>query len=168
MSTNLILHLGGNIDRLEKTAELAHRYPNAKVIVSSELPRNEVIQRLQLLGVELDRCCLDYKAWDTVTNFIKTLPIIRSVKAKKVFVVTDLFHMRRSMAIAKGVYFLRGIEPVACPYMGYGLSHKEPDKLVREDTLRAWLWRLTGWLVYSKKVYDARMPAYLAAEAEQK
>lgn len=162
-----ILHLGGNIARLEKTAELAWLHPDAKVIISSELPRCEVIRHLQLLGVSLDRCCLDYKAWDTVTNFVKTLPILRIIRARRVLVVTDQFHMRRSMAIARAVYFLRGITPVACPYTGGSLSYVEDDQLVRTDTFRAWWWRITGWLLYYRHVYNERMPALTAAELER-
>lgn len=161
------MHLGGNLGRLEKTAELAWLHPTAKVVISSELPRTEVIRHLQLLGVSLDRCCLDYQAWDTVTNFTKTLPIVRTVKAQRVFVVTDLFHMRRSMAIARAVYFLRGIKPIACPFMGGDLTRTEPDQLLIIDTLRAWCWRLTEWLFYSKDVYEQRMPYFQAAALER-
>jgi uncharacterized SAM-binding protein YcdF (DUF218 family) len=165
--TSVILHLGGNLQRLEKTADLAWRYPTAKVVISSELPRTEVIRQLQLLGVSLDRCCLDYQAWDTVTNFTKTLPILRTLKAQQVFIVTDLFHMRRALAIARAVYFLRGIKPVACPYMGGNLAQTETDELVTTDALRAWCWRLTGWLFYYKDIYEQRMPAYRAAALER-
>lgn len=163
----VILHLGGNIARLEKTAALAWQYPTAKLVISSELPRTEVIRQLQLLGISLDRCCLDYQAWDTVTNFTKTLPILRTIGAARVLVVTDLFHMRRSMAIARAVYFLRGIKPVACPYMGGNLTQTETNELVITDALRAWCWRLTGWLFYYRDIYNERMPAFRAAELER-
>ena len=165
--SSVILHLGGNLQRLGKTAALAWQHPTAKVVISSELPRTEVVRQLQLLGVSLDRCCLDYQAWDTVTNFTKTLPILRTVNARQVFVVTDLFHMRRSMAIARAVYALRGIQPIACPYMGGDLTRTEPTKLLISDTLRTWCWRATGWLFYSKDIYEQRMPAFEAAALER-
>jgi uncharacterized SAM-binding protein YcdF (DUF218 family) len=165
--TNVILHLGGNLQRLEKTADLAWQHPTAKAIISSELPRAEVIRQLQLHGISLDRCHLDYQAWDTVTNFTKTLPIMRTLNAQRVFVVTDLFHMRRAMTIARAVYFLRGIKPIACPYMGGDLSRIEPNELVVNNALRAWCWRLTGWLFYDRETYEQRMPAYRAAELER-
>lgn len=165
--TTAILHLGGDIRRLERTADLAWRHPSAKVVISSELPRLEVIRQLQLLGVSLDRCCLDYQAWDTVTNFTKTFPILRTIGASRVLVVTDLFHMRRAMAIARAVYFLRGITPAACPYMGGNLSRTETTELVLVDALRAWCWRTTGWLFYDRDTYEQRIPAYRAAQLEQ-
>lgn len=163
----VILHLGGNIARLEKTAELAWQYPNAKIVISSELPRSEIIRQLKLFGVSLDRCCLDFKAWDTVTNFTETLPIMRTLRARRVLVVTDLFHMRRSMAIARAVYFLRRITPVACPFMGGDLARTEHDQLVRTDMFRGWFWRITGWLLYYRHVFYERMPLLRAAELER-
>jgi uncharacterized SAM-binding protein YcdF (DUF218 family) len=166
MST-VILHLGGNIARLEKTAELAWQHPTAQVVISSELPRSEIIRQLQLLGVNLERCHLDFKAWDTVTNFTKTLPLLRTLRARRVLVVTDQFHMRRSMAIARAAYFLRGITPIACPYKSGDLTLAEDDQLVQTDTFRAWFWRVTGWLLYYRHVYNERMPALRAAELEQ-
>jgi hypothetical protein len=69
--------------------------------------------------------------------------------------------MARSMRIANAVYWLRGVKVVPRKAGGpnpYGpeFDYTEPDKLIAEDEIRAWIWRLTGILFYWKNVRDAR------------
>ena len=161
---NLILELGGNPARLYRVIELARQYPDAKVIISSEGSPDHVVGLLRGAGIPDDRFILDFKAWDTVTNFTHTLQLAKSYAPGTIYVVTDQFHMKRAMAIAKAVYFLRGIKLVAEPYMGSEPHPPESEELVRYDRRRSWLWRLTGYLKYDKAVKDQRMPALLADE----
>jgi len=149
----LILHLGGDTRRADKCIELANLYPDTPILVSSE--GGDVLKYYTERGIDPDRVFIDTMAWDTVTNFTATLKRVRrEFRAERVFVVTTDFHMKRSMRIAHAVYWLRGIEPVPSP--SGPPSHKEKEEYVRDDTIRAWVWRLTGILFYWKSVRKAR------------
>jgi len=149
----LILHLGGGMDRANKCIELAKIHPDAMILVSSE--GGNPLEYYSQRGVDPNRVFLDYTAWDTLTNFTHTLKRVKKeFRTEKVFVVTHDFHMRRSMAIANAVYWMRGITPIACP--SGGPEHKEAENLVSDDTIRAWIWRLTGLLFYWKSVRQER------------
>ena len=165
---DVILELGGNPARLYRVLELANQYPDAKIVVSSESSPEHVVGLLRGSGITDDRFILDFKAWDTVTNFTKTLKLICSYKPKKLYVVTDKFHMRRSIAIATAVYFLRGIKVIAEPYLGSEPHPPESDELVRYDRNRSYLWRLTGYLQYIQSIKDQRMPGIEADERRAK
>ena len=154
-----IMELGGNPNRLQKVIELAAQYPDAPIVISSEAPADQVIAIMDGAGISRSRWTLDYTAWDTVTNFTCTLPLLRKLNTTKVLVVTDGFHMKRSMRIATAVYFKNGIEPVAEP--SSPVDHNEDPHLVRVDTARAWLWRFTGQILATQQVYDDRMPYFL-------
>ena len=149
----LILHLGGGMTRADKCIELAKLYPKAPILVSSE--GGNPIEYYAQRGIDPNRVFLDYDAWDTLTNFTHTLSRVKKeFRAQKVFVVTHDFHMKRSMIIAHAVYWLRGITPIASP--AGGRTEPEPENYVRDDTIRAWVWRLTGLLFYWQSVRDAR------------
>jgi len=153
---DIILELGGNVNRMTKAIKLALIYPDAKIIVSSESSPDVVVSMIDNAGINRERLLLDYNAWDTVTNFTTTYKLIKSFDPKKLYVVTDAFHMRRSMAIADAVYFRRGVQLIPSPYES---THpEEPLKLVIEDFCRAALWRGTGYLYYDPVVKDQRMP----------
>ena len=153
----LILHLGGGMDRANKCIELANIHPDAMILVSSE--GGNPLEYYTQHGVDPNRVFLDYTAWDTLTNFTHTYRRIKKeFRPEKVLVVTHDFHMKRSMRIANAVYWMTGITPIACPAGGpdpYG-NYQEPENYVRDDTIRAWVWRLTGLLFYWQKVRDAR------------
>lgn len=155
---HLILHLGGGLDRADKAIELANLIPTASILVSSE--GGEVLKYYTDRGIDASRVFIDTTAWDTVTNFTSTYKRIKEeFKADVVHVVTHNFHMRRSMIIAEAVYWKRGITPIACPSGGpdpYG-DYEEPFNYVRDDAIRSWVWRLTGILLYWKKVREDRV-----------
>ena len=153
---DVILELGGNVNRMNKAIKLAKVHPDTLIIVSSEGVPDVVVSLVDNAGISRDRLLLDYNAWDTVTNFTATYKLIKSFEPKKLYVVTDKFHMRRSMAIADAVYFRRVVELIPSIYES---THPvEPIKLVIEDFLRASLWRTTGYLFYDPAVKDQRMP----------
>ena len=149
----LILHLGGGMSRANKCIELANIHPDALIFVSSE--GGNPLEYYSQRGVDPNRVFLDYDAWDTVTNFTHTYRRIKKqFRPDKVFVVTHDFHMKRSMRIANAVYWMTGITPIACP--AGGGTEPEPENYVRDDTIRAWVWRLTRILFYWKSVREAR------------
>jgi uncharacterized SAM-binding protein YcdF (DUF218 family) len=162
---DVILCLGGNTSRLYAAIDLFKKHPNSKIVVSSEGNPDLVVSLLDRAGVPRNQFILDFQAWDTVTNFTKTKKLVLSYKPRALCIVTDKFHMRRSMAIAQAVYWLNDIQLVPIPYMGSEPHPPEDKWLVRTDRLRAWLWRLTGYLYFYPKVKKQRMPDY---EAELK
>lgn len=160
----VILELGGNPSRIYRVIELAQQYPSAQIVISSEGSPDLVVGLLRGAGITDARFILDFKAWDTVTNFTHTLQLVRSYVPGTLYVVTDQFHMKRAMAIARAVYFLRGIKVVPVPYMGSEPHPPESGELIRYDQMRSWIWRLTGYLQYDKAVKDQRMPGIEADE----
>ena len=157
---DVILELGGNIERMETALEMARLHPETILIVSSEGSPDAVMGRVNNDQLSWQRVLLDYNAWDTVTNFTKTVDLVRSYRARRVYVVTDEFHMKRSMAIARGVYFLSGVELVPVPRPSAKKS--EDPQLVRWDRFRAWLWRFTGYLKYWPDVLEERWPIFVS------
>ena len=149
----LILHLGGGMSRADKCIQLANIHPDAMILVSSE--GGNPIEYYSQRGIDPNRVFLDYAAWDTVTNFTHTFRRVKKeFRAQKVFVVTHTFHMKRSMRIADAVYWMTGITPIPSP--AGGSTNPEPENYVRDDTIRAWVWRLTGLLFNWKSVRAAR------------
>jgi uncharacterized SAM-binding protein YcdF (DUF218 family) len=152
----VILELGGNpTTRMPKTIELAQAMPEAFVLVSSEGDPAYCLNALKSGGIDPNRFYLDYTAWDTVTNFTCTVKRIQSLGCKELYVVTDGFHMLRSMSIATAVYFKTGIKLI--PQPATPADHQEDKKLVIEDTARAWLYRFTGNTLFYQQVYDDRI-----------
>lgn len=161
---DVILELGGNPSRMYRVIELAQQYPSAQIVISSEGSPDFVVGLLRGAGIADARFILDFKAWDTVTNFTHTLRLVQSYSPRTLYIVTDQFHMKRAMAIAKAVYFLRRIKIVPEPYMGSEPHPPESEELIRYDQMRSWIWRLTGYLQYDKAVKDQRMPGIEADE----
>lgn len=154
---DVILELGGNVNRMNKAIEIAQQNLDTIIVVSSEDLPDVVVSLVDNAGISRDRLLLNYDAWDTVTNFTETYKLIKSFEPQKLYVVTDRFHMRRAMAIADAAYFRRGIELIPSPYES---SHpEEPIKLIIQDFLRSALWRGTGYLLYDPKVKEQRMPS---------
>lgn len=162
---DIILELGGNVNRMQKVCELATQYPDAKILISSEGDCEAAVSMLTKHGIGYDRFLFDYAAWDTATNFTETCGLIKSYKPEKIYVVTDKFHMPRSIAIASGVYLFDKISLIPFPFLGGDINYKEPLKLVVEDALRALVWKFTKHLIYDTKVKDARW-AGIRAEKE--
>ena len=148
-----ILELGGNINRLDTALELAKQHPDALIIISSEGDPAGCLAKLKAAGIPKDRFILDYNAWDTVTNFTTTMPLIEKYEIDELYVVTDLFHIPRSKAICETIYFFRG---VVRHYVPHGNDdHKET---IWYDFIRSLIWRLSNHLVYDEKVKEQRMP----------
>ena len=148
-----VLALGGG-DRTKVGLELAKQYPDSHLVISSSADLGQVAAS----GLSTDRYTLDYTAWDTVTNVVNTKPIIDKYKPDEIFLVTDGFHMRRSMIIASLIYFGSGIAITPSPCSP--VDHQEPTNLVLFDAFRAAVSRFTGNTIYTQQVYDERIGIY--------
>lgn len=156
---DVVLHLGGNPDRVNKTIEVALEHPDTKIIVSSEDNMQGLVDKFKSAGISKDRVTFDPEALDTVGNFCYTYKSISDLGAKKVYVVTDKFHTKRAMIIAGIAYFGRGIDAIPCPYMGGDLNRVESFGTIWASATKTFLWRVTGkvfepqWLVYERSKY---------------
>jgi len=161
---DIILHLGGNLNRTYKAVEIAKQFPLAKIIVSSEGGINQVLDIYKEQGITQDRIDTDFTAWDTVTNFTETKAKINLCQPKKLYVVTDKFHMRRSMAIAKICYIDSPVEAIPCNSLYNSPDIKESTQLVLYDAMRTATWQTTSHLLYDTRVKAARWPGIQAEE----
>lgn len=137
-----ILVLGGRSDREAAAAQLAKRYPELKVWVSTGETPLKAREIFRAAGVADDRLYLDYRAVDTVTNFTTLVSDFKQRQIQHLYLVTSDFHMPRSTAIATVVLGSQGIAftPVAVP------STTPPESSVRilRDVGRSVIWLLTG------------------------
>lgn len=156
--TKIILELGGNPDRLNKAIEIYKQNSDALIVISSESNPQFCVNMLKTAGVPETNYIFDFNAWDTVTNFTETYEFIRSKGTKKLFVVTDKFHMKRSMTIAKNVYLFTGVDLIPCDYLGGDLNRTESDSLINKCFWSSLLWKFTGY-VSRGGTYKTRMPA---------
>jgi vancomycin permeability regulator SanA len=140
-----IIHLGGSVHRLNKAIEVYRQHPGAFIIISSESNTQQCVDKLKVAGIPSSDYVFDFNAWNTITNFTATYNYIRKRGTKTLFVVTDKFHMPRSMAIAKVVYLFTGVKLVACESLEGDLNRKEKKAQVRGAMISAALWKFFGY-----------------------
>jgi uncharacterized SAM-binding protein YcdF (DUF218 family) len=154
---NVIIHLGGDPERIYETIQTAKDNPDALIIISSEGNCLWADQQLQAAGIVRNRYVFDFNAWDTVTNFTETKRWVMRQRPNKLFIVTNEFHMPRSEVIAQCVFWKEGVRVVACPAANRS-PRSEAWQLVLGDVARALVWRVTGFLIASAKTKAERMP----------
>jgi len=159
---DIVLHLGGNINRAYKAAEVATRFPLTQIIISTEGPIKQTLDIYKEKGIAQERIDVDFTAWDTVTNFTETKAKVNSFQPQKLYVVTDEFHMRRSMVIAKICYFDCPLEIIPCGSSYSASDRKEATSMVIYDAVRAGIWKTTGHLLYDTKIKADRWPGVQA------
>lgn len=97
----------GLLSRLERTLELAQRFPEASVIVSGGDVKTEYTEAsvmkewLMQQGVEGERILLDEMARDTYGNAIGSLALCEEIEAHKAAVVATIFHLPRAVTTMK-------------------------------------------------------------------
>lgn len=100
------LNNGG--DRLVETAALAHRHPDAKVVISGgsgelilqgESDADSAPRLLIALGVDPTRLILENRSRDTYENAIFTRQMIQPKQGETWLLVTSAFHMPRAKAL---------------------------------------------------------------------
>lgn len=154
----VILELGGNPSRLDTAIPLLQQNPGSHLVISSESPAQTVLDKLTAAEVDPSTYTIDETAWDTVTNFTNTMPLVKRLGATELLVVTDGFHMLRAMCIATLIYFKSGITLSAHP--SSPVDHHESRRLVIFDTFRASISRFLGNTIYTQQVYDDRVAAF--------
>ena len=139
----MILVLGGDVERERVAAELAQR-DGLPVLVSGGSNPEYAHWLFGRQGLDERRVQLDYRATDTLTNFTSIVDELRRAKVRHVLLVTSSDHMERALLVGRLVAGSRGIglTPVAVPCGGR--CEPEGRRKVWGDGLRAALWVVTG------------------------
>jgi uncharacterized SAM-binding protein YcdF (DUF218 family) len=139
----LILVLGGDPAREQMAADLA-RQRGLPVVVSSGSNPEYAHWLFGQSGMSESQLHLDYRAYDTLTNFTSVVGDLRRARVRHVLLVTSADHMRRALLVGRIVAGSQGISltPMA---VGCGDScASEPNSKVIIDGARALLWVITG------------------------
>jgi uncharacterized SAM-binding protein YcdF (DUF218 family) len=149
-------------ERITVTAELARRYPNARIVLtggSNALIFDEgieavfAVRQLEALGVAHDRIAAEEQARNTIENAVFSRLVANPKPGERWLLVTSAHHMPRAMAVFRAAGFpveaypvdwrTRGPIDMVRPFASLG------DGLRRTDTaLHEWAgllaYRLTG------------------------
>src|SRR6516162_11720436 len=159
-----IVVLGGAIlsERITATAELARRYPNARIIFSGgsssliydEEPETRfAVRQLEALGVAHDRIAADDRSRNTLENAANSLRLAHPKPGERWLLVTSAYHMPRAMAAFRAVGFVveaypvdwrtRGPEDLTRPFGSLAEGLRRTDTAVRE-WVGLLVYRVTG------------------------
>jgi len=145
-------------ERITKTAELAHRYPNAKIIFSGGnaslmfdggVEAGVAVRQLEALGVTHDRISAEEQSRNTIENAVFSRLIADPKPGERWLLVTSAYHMPRAIAVFRAAGFAVEAYPVDWRTRG-PIDALRPfdslgDGLRRTDTaVREWV----GLLVY--------------------
>lgn len=147
--------------RLIAMGDLAHRYPQAKIIYSGgygalagdAISESAILEKhLTEFGLEANRVTFEGRSRNTVENAVFTRELLNGVPEGRWLLVTSAFHMPRAM----GLFRHAGFRLVACPvgyltargvaasFFGSEASHR----LALVDLAsREWLGLATAWLL---------------------
>lgn len=154
--------VGHAADRLFAPAELARRYPNARIVFTGGTPRlvstesreaDHAATVLENVGIAKERLTLERDSRNTWENAIFTRQLVSPKPGERWLLVTSAFHMPRAM----GVFRKAGFDVEAYPVdwrMGgradlFSFTNMSVDGLGRTDVaLREWIglvaYRLIG------------------------
>ncbi len=152
--------LNESAERITAAAELARRYPKARVVFSggtgalaydegSEAPFAQ--RELEALGVARDRILLEDRSRNTVENALYSKQIAQPKPGERWLLVTSAYHLPRAMGVFRKVGFkvdpypvdwrTRGSNDALRPFATVG------DGLRRADTaMREWVGLAVYWL----------------------
>ena len=154
--------LNEGAERITVTAELARRYPDARIIYSGG--RNALIfdepieaavavQQFEALGIARDRITAEEQSRNTVENAVSSRLIADPKPGERWLLVTSAYHMPRAIAVFRAAGFAVEAYPVDWrtrgPIDAWRPFPSLGDGLRRTDTaVREWvgllMYRLTG------------------------
>ena len=138
-----IFVLGGSPDREKFAADLALKYPDLPLWVSSGSPEDYSYWVFDQAGVDRQRLHLDYRAVDTLTNFTTLVDDLKNRGITSVYLVTSDYHMRRAQWIAEIIGAQRGVIFKIVPIPTDRST--EPILKALRDSGRAIVWLVTGY-----------------------
>jgi uncharacterized SAM-binding protein YcdF (DUF218 family) len=163
----VILHCGGNVDRTRSTAHAAASTTNPSIVISAELEPEVVKMLLVTSGILRPPVCFDFRPWDTLTHFTVIVDALADRGTTELHVVTDRFHLRRAVMLARIVCWRRGIRVLGHPHDDPTMAgRKDPTIRLLKDLVRALVWRTTRHLMFDAAIRTKRLPSLTAAAAE--
>ncbi len=157
--------LNENAERITATAELARRYPNARIIYSggsntlifSEgIEAEYAVRELQALGVDHDRLTAEEQSRNTIENAIYSRLIANPNPDERWLLVTSAAHMPRAIAAFRAAHFPVEAYPVDWRTAG-PIDASRPFPLLSEglgqtDTAaHEWIGLLAYWITGKTK-----------------
>jgi uncharacterized SAM-binding protein YcdF (DUF218 family) len=155
------LSLNAAAPRLVAMADLARRYPQARIIYSGgygalageAISESAILEKhLTEFGLEPARVTFEGRSRNTVENAVFTRELLKGIPDGRWLLVTSAFHMPRAM----GLFRREGFRPVACP-VGYltarGVSasffgSEASHRFVLVDLAsREWIGLIAAWLL---------------------
>lgn len=134
----VIFILGGHEERERFSAKLALKHMNLALLVSSGGPQIYITKIFMNAGINNNRLYLDYRAKDTVTNFVSLIKKLQIQKTKGIYLITSNNHVNRAKTIGEIIFGTQGI--ISKPFPVPSNTPSEPlDKLIR-DVGRSLLW----------------------------
>jgi uncharacterized SAM-binding protein YcdF (DUF218 family) len=150
-------------ERLTAVADLARRYPNARIIFSGgsgsvifdERPEAEfAVRLLETLGVEAGRVIAESRSRNTVENARYSREIAQPKAGELWLLVTSAYHLPRAVGIFRKAGFpveahpvdwrTRGVHDALRPFPTLGEGLRRTDMAVREWIGLTFYW-LSGW-----------------------
>lgn len=138
-------------ERMTAIAELARRFPNARIVFSGGSGRlifkgateAELAERLFVsFGIAKERITLEDKSRDTDENALFTRDIIKPKPTERWLLVTSAHHMPRAVGVFRAVgfpvepfpvdYRTRGVIDIARPFSTLGDGLRRTDTAARE------------------------------------
>lgn len=149
----IIFVLGGSQYRERYAAQLAQKYPTLPIWISSGSNNHLLSKIFTSASIESDRWLVDRRAQDTVTNFTTLVKDFQKQKIRHLYLITSDYHMPRASAVGTLVLGSRGIAftPIAVP----DKQPQESKVRVLRDTLRGFIWIITGYTGANLKPYFA-------------
>ena len=156
-----VVALNGAAERITVTAELAHRYPNARIVLSGgtsslnpNTPREApvALKELVALGVAHDRITIDEQSRNTIENAVFSHLLASPKPDERWILVTSAAHMPRAIAVFRAAGF--PVEAYPVDYQTDGRNdviglHSLPEGLEMTDqAIHEWaglvIYRLAG------------------------
>ncbi len=147
-------------ERITATAELARRYPDARIIMtggSSALIFDEgteavfAVQQLEALGVAHERITAEEQSRNTIENAVFSRLVANPKPGERWLLVTSAFHMPRAMAVFRAAGFpveaypvdwrTRGPVDMVRPFVSLSDGLRRTDTAVHE-----WVGLFAYWL----------------------
>jgi uncharacterized SAM-binding protein YcdF (DUF218 family) len=106
--------LNGSAERITATAELARRYPNARIVFSggtssldpdAPLEAPVAVKELEALGVAHDRITTDEQSRNTIENAVFSHLLANPKPGERWILVTSAAHMPRAIAVFRAAGF---------------------------------------------------------------
>jgi uncharacterized SAM-binding protein YcdF (DUF218 family) len=153
--------LNSSGDRFVEAAALAHRYPDAKILISGghasmflegEGDADSGSRMLVALGVDRSRLVLEGKSRDTFENAVYSKELAKPEPGQTWLLVTSAFHMPRSVAVFRAAGFPVVPWPTDYRTAGdetFGLAEDDPIDCLEKTSVaeREWIALLAYWLL---------------------